>query len=66
MTSIFRSMAIAAALSVFSSAAIAQSPSYYEGGITPEKYYDGGASDGPLGDKNLERFDELDFDVFSN
>lgn len=47
------------------SASFAQQPSYYEGGITPEKYYSGGASDGPLGDRNLETFDALDYEVFS-
>ncbi len=51
---------------VLSTAALAQEPSFVEGGITPERYYDGGSVAGALAEQHLETFDELDFDVFSN
>ena len=51
---------------VLSTAALAQEPSFVEGGITPERYYDGGSVAGALAEQHLKTFDELDFDVFSN
>ncbi len=56
----------AAFISLPAGMALAQQPSYFEGGITPEKYYSGGASDSALGDQNLKTFDTLDFEIFSN
>ncbi len=47
---------------VLSTAALAQEPSFVEGGITPERYYDGGSAAGALAEQHLKTFDELDFE----
>ncbi len=61
-----KSAAAAALVLVSATANAADEPSYIEGGIKPDKYYSGGAIDGPLGEQHLKTFDELDYDVFSN
>lgn len=41
-------------------------PAFGDGRITAERYYNGGAIVGDLATRNLQTFDELDFEVFSN
>lgn len=41
-------------------------PASGDGQISAEQYYDGGAIIGELAAQNLQTFDELDFEVFSN
>lgn len=41
-------------------------PAFGDGQISAEQYYDGGAIVGELAAQNLQTFDELDFEVFSN
>jgi predicted ester cyclase len=44
----------------------AQSPEAIPGGITPEKYYDGGSATTKEAQEHLHKFDELDFEIFTN
>lgn len=62
-----KSLVLAAAIAAMTTTVYADHPdhSYTEGGITTDKYYDGGAASSLLGEKRLKIFDELDFDVFS-
>lgn len=62
----FKSLAVAALLASSATSVLALDPSYYEGGITEDKFYTGGSIVGELAQQHIDTFDELDFDVFSN
>lgn len=45
---------------------LAQTPEANPGGITPEQYYTGGGASSEAAEKLLDKFDALDFEIFSN
>lgn len=80
MRNVMKTLMASAALAFAASAVLAQDtapaaspltvlelpPAFGDGKITAEQYYDGGAIIGALAAQNLQTFDELDFEVFSN
>jgi len=66
MSRTLKTLAMASAVVFGTVTAHAAELSYYDGGITQEQYYSGGAVAGALAEEHLKTFDELDFDVFSN